>query len=145
MPSDILTKHNTDRDSAKSVEFPTENRLCIIEKARENILKAKKKQKEIYDRKHATPNSYCIGDMVLKKDFRRKKRAGGKLDARYTGPYIITKIATKGQYSLRRVDDPAQVILKVNGGHLKPYKAKMNSKNDSDSLSPKISFQHSKG
>ena len=40
------------------------------------------------DRKHTLSYSYVIGDLVLKKDFKRKKRAGGILDAQYVGPYI---------------------------------------------------------
>ena len=42
------------------------------------------------------PNPYVIGDLVLKKDFKRKKRAGGILDAQYVGPYIIIEVHGKG-------------------------------------------------
>ena len=53
----------------------------ILEKAKDNILKAQLQQKKIYDRKHNVPEVFKIGNVVLKKDFTRKKRKGGKLDA----------------------------------------------------------------
>ena len=61
---------------------------------KECIHRAQKKQKDAYDRKHALSNSNVIGDLVFKKDFKRKKRAEGKLDAQYVGPYIITEVHT---------------------------------------------------
>ena len=62
----------------------------------------KKMQKDVYDRKHS-PNSFSIGEFILKKDFKRKKRAGGKLETRYVGPYMIMKIHGKGFYRLKQV------------------------------------------
>ena len=57
----------------------------VIERLSEQRLKtltwtksAQKKQKDAYDRKHTLSNSCVIGDLVLKKDFKRKKR--GSLD-----------------------------------------------------------------
>ena len=49
----------------------------------------------------------------------RKKRVGGKMDTRFVGPYVITKCLGKGIYSLI---DPSQIIKKISGSHLKPYK-----------------------
>ena len=40
--------------------------------------------------KHARANIFQIGTEVLKKDFVRKKRKGGKLDPKLVGPYVIT-------------------------------------------------------
>ena len=51
------------------------------------IEKAQKKQKKNYDKKFCSNSRYVAGDLVLKKDFRRKKRRGGKLDYRWVGPY----------------------------------------------------------
>lgn len=45
-----------------------------------NILKAQKKQKDYYDRKHSVATCFNVGSVVLKKDFVRKKRWGRKLD-----------------------------------------------------------------
>ena len=53
------------------------------------------KNKELYDRKHANPKVYQVGSKVLKKDFARKKRKGGKMDAKFVGPFIITKNLVK--------------------------------------------------
>ena len=78
--------------------------------------------KEIYDKKHADPKSFEAGEKVQKKDFLRKKRVGGKLDTRFKGPYEIVKKVCHGIYSLRGVNDPSEVINKVSGAHLKPYK-----------------------
>ena len=58
--------------------------------------------------------------LVLKKDFLRKKRKGGKLDHRYVGPYKILKILTKGAYLLQLVAN-SEVVVRVTGSHLKPY------------------------
>ena len=76
----------------------------------------------IYDKKYAKPDCFGIGDKVLKKDFLKKKRAGGKLDTSYIGPYEIIKIVGKGLYSLRKVSNPNSVLDRVTGTHLKLYK-----------------------
>ena len=39
--------------------------------------------------------------MVLKKDFTRKKRKGGKLDYRWEGPFVITASLWKGLFKLK--------------------------------------------
>ena len=59
----------------------SEQRLKTLTMVKECIHQAQYKQKDAYDRKHAPSNSYVIGDLALKKDFKRKKRAGKKLDA----------------------------------------------------------------
>ena len=64
-----------------------------LEEAKANIVSAqqkqKQKQKEIYDCKYHQPKVFAIGAIVLKKDFTRKKRRGGKLDTKWNGPYIL--------------------------------------------------------
>ena len=40
---------------------------------------------------------------VLKRDFTRKKRRGGKLDYRWQGPYIIVASLGKGLYRLKEM------------------------------------------
>ena len=60
----------------------------------------------------------------MKKDFRRKKRKGGKLDYKWLGPYFISHDCGKGFYRLSSVDDCEIVVVKrVNGAHLKLYKS----------------------
>ena len=63
-------------------------RMCRTLK---NILVAQQRQKEQYDCKHSNPEVFAVGALVLKKDFTRKKRAGGRLDSKWTGPYRIVK------------------------------------------------------
>ena len=46
----------------------TNNRQNNLQVAHINIKKAQEKQKLTYDRKHARPNAFCIGDKVLKKE-----------------------------------------------------------------------------
>ena len=72
----------------------------LLQQVKANILKAQEKQKEYYNRKHVNPGTYTVGAKVLKKVFLRKKRKGGKMDARFLGPYIITKDLEIGLYSL---------------------------------------------
>ena len=88
---------------------------------KENILVAQQRQKEQYDRKHAHPDIFTVGAIVLKRDFTRKKRARGKLDSKWTGPYRIIKSLGRGLYSLESVEDSKNTVTRVNGVHLKQY------------------------
>ena len=67
--------------------------------------------------------------LVLKKDFLRKKRKGGKLDHRYVGPYKILKVLPKGVYLLQLLAN-SDVVVRVTGAHLKPYKSADDAKNE---------------
>ena len=96
---------------AQAVQEITGQRLEKLEVAKNNIKKVQEKQKEIFDRKHACPNAFLVGEKVVKKDMRRKKRSGGKMDECYTVPYIITKCYGKGIYSIQEVADSSKVIL----------------------------------
>ena len=107
--------------SASQVEAMASQRQEVLQQVKANIKQAQEKQKEYYDRKHANPAAYKVGAKVLKKDFRRKKRKGGKMDTRFVGPYIITNNVGKGLYSLKLVENPTVVVERVNGAHLKPY------------------------
>lgn len=66
-----------------------------------NISKAQKKQKEYYDMKHKVAICFDVGSIVLKKDFTRKKRKGGKLDYRWNGPYKIVASLGRGLFRLK--------------------------------------------
>ena len=92
-----------------------------LEQARSNILYAQQKQKEAYDRKHFVPECFKIGSIVLKKDFTRRKRKGGKMDEKWVGPYRIVSVLGRGLYRLVEVSDPTKIITRVNGVHLKQY------------------------
>ena len=106
-----------------------------------NILKAQTKQKKLYDAKHANGAATCfkVGSLVLKKDFLRKKRKGGKLDNRWVGPYTILASLGKGLFRLKEnitgkvilalyyfyalliLVVSLQIVSRVNGFHLKKY------------------------
>ena len=110
------------------VQRMAEAKKTTLEKAKSNIVAAQEKQKQTYDRKHCTnPDVYSVGSAVLKKDFTRKKRKGGKLDSNWIGPFTITKYLGKGLYRLESFDDPPTVISRVNGVHLKPWLGKVYS------------------
>ena len=69
-----------------------------------NVENAQKKQKLYYDQKHAAGDLFTVGSLVLKKDFRRKRRRGGKMDYRWQGPFALTAVLGKGLYSLKERD-----------------------------------------
>ena len=69
-----------------------------------NVENAQRKQKLYYDQKHAAGDLFTVGSLVLKKDFRRKRRRGGKMDYRWQGPFAITAVLGKGLYSLKERD-----------------------------------------
>lgn len=93
-----------------------------LELVKKNILAAQQKQKQIYDRKHSIPETFAVGSTVLRKDFTRKKRKGGKLDYKWLGPYRITHSIGRGIYRLQLIADPKKTVNRVNGVHLKAYK-----------------------
>ena len=96
-----------------------QKRNDLLAAAKKNIILAQKKQKKYYDVKRANPHLFAVGKHVLVKDFRRKKRKGGKLGMRYSGPYKITKAVGKGVYHLENVNTGK--IRKAIGSHLKLY------------------------
>ena len=112
---------NNEATSGADIERLSEQRLKTLTMAKMLIQKAQMKQKDVYDRKYSLPNSFSIGEFVLKKDFKRKKRAGGKLETRYVGPYMIMKIHGKGFYWLKQVGNEDCVVERINGVHLKLY------------------------
>ena len=113
---------NNEATLGADIERLSEQRLKTLTMAKMLIQKAQKKHKDVYDLKHSLPNSFSIGEFVLiKKDFKRKKRAGGKLETQYVGPYMIMKIHGKGFYRLKQVGNEECVVERINGAHLKPY------------------------
>ena len=112
--------HMQEGDDDQINEFLDEGK-STLEAVKANILIAQERQKACYDRKHANPNIFVVGSMVLKKDFRRKKRAGGKLDPSWVGPYTIVKALGRGLYSLQGIVEPSKIISRINGTHLKRY------------------------
>ena len=102
------------------IAYLTQKRQELHDQVQENIKEAQKTQKEVYDRKHADPPEFAVATIVLKKDFRRKKRKGGCLDHKWIGPYKIAKDVGKGFYSIQNVDNGKEPV-RIHGIHLKPY------------------------
>ena len=53
---------------------------ALLNEVQINIISAQKKQKGQNDNRHSKAVFYSVGTQVLKKDFRKIKRKGGKLD-----------------------------------------------------------------
>ena len=103
------------------IEIDPKKRKAILEQAKANIVIAQERQKKVYDRKHSNPEVFKIGAVVLKKDFTRKKRRGGKLDFKWVGPFTVVADLGRGLYRLQQVYDPTKLVSRVNGVHLKEY------------------------
>ena len=138
-PEELVNQFTKSADDPQVVETITNQCIKRLTVARENIKKAQDKQKQIYDRKHAQPNAFTVAEKVLKKDFQREKRAGGKMDTRYVGPYVIVKSINKGIYCLGGVNDHTNIIQKISGAHLKPYKESERYKEHNDSSEESVS------
>ena len=77
--------------------------------------KCDKIQKMNYSKKRGKIPHIAIGDKVLKKDFRRKKRAGGALDPKWLGPYEVTKDIGKDLFLVKKCDNGK--VDRVHGDH----------------------------
>ena len=143
IPIDIELRKEMSKDLATGyIELPEpdpavveEKRKKRLEEAKENILHAQKKQKEQYDKKHAKPHLFQPGQLVLKKDFTRRKRKGGKLDLKYLGPYTIVEELGKGTYLLALVGRPEEKV-QATGAHLKSYATPEDPPNNPESPVP---------
>ena len=74
-----------------------------------------------YDRKYVNFPNFQVGTQVLKKDFRRKRRLGGKFYFKWLGLYTIEANLGKGLFKLRSITNPQEIVSRVNGVHIKPY------------------------
>jgi hypothetical protein len=100
-----------------NIDEKMEEMQVRLEEAKYNIVAAQMKRKENYDAKHSKPNCFQEGEKVLKKDFTRKKRKGGKLVHWFPGPFTIKKLP-HGVYQLTSHDGKD---VRSTGAHLKPY------------------------
>jgi len=78
-------------DSRDNVlEVMTTVREDVEEAVMKNIQLAQSRQKNQYDKKRsASTTSFPVGSKVLLKNNRNNHRMGGKLDAAWTGPYLV--------------------------------------------------------
>lgn len=81
---------------------------------------AQKRQKEYYDNKHLVGNCFSVGSVVLKKDFMRKKRRGGKLDDKWLGPYTVVTSLGKGLFKLKELNGEKVNNTVVRGLYIQP-------------------------
>ena len=112
LPVDFNATSNYDADeklqefieaeSQDTFEHPAK-RTKTEEAIKANIEEAQRKQKEHYDLKHGAASCFNVGSVVLKKDFTRKKRKGGKLDYRWQGLYVISASLGKGLFKLKEL------------------------------------------
>ena len=90
----------------------------ILEEAKGNIIAAQLRQKEAYDKKHCKPGQFQCDQLVLLKNFSRKKVKGGKLTERFLGPYTIINVLPNGIYEIRNEEGKT---TRATGSHLKMY------------------------
>ena len=136
---ELQTWVSADDFNAESFEKLTGVCQWYVEEAKCKIIEAQKKQKHYYDLKHSKPCLFDVGAQVLLKDFRRKKRKGGKLDPKWLGPFSISKDLGKGAYSLTSTDNPSCIVKRANGAYLKPYYSPSDL-DEEDFLSPPASL-----
>ena len=105
--SEILQSPTSDDEQDSNIdEMVTKlltSREQAFEKAKQNIDKAQKNQKETYDRKHL-PEELPVGTEVLLENTAQQQRKGGKMDPVWLGPYTISKSMGKGVYELKNSD-----------------------------------------
>ena len=87
-------------DIDETVATLLKSREGAFTKAKENIDKAQKSQKETYDRKHVQVE-LSVGTRVLLENTAQKQRKGGKMDPVWLGPYRINRSLGKGLYELK--------------------------------------------
>ena len=124
--SDTLSddnENNDDADDSEVLDYLRRKRAEDITDAKKNIDDAQRRQKIQYDKKHAKTTSFEPGDEVLVKDILRKRRAGGKLDFRFKGPYVVQKDMGKKVFLLRRGAEERRV---------KSYNMKLYVRRDND-------------
>lgn len=92
----------------------------VFKEVDRNITLAQARQKRNYDRQHAAL-TFSVGDEVLKKNLKNKHRMGGKLDAKWLGPYVVAGITDYGSYELRCAKSGKLLKQRVPVAHLKRY------------------------
>ena len=112
LPIDVNVSNNYDADMKLQEFMDAETKDSFeqvekrqkIEEIKANIKQAQKKKKKYYDLKHGAVACFNVGSVVLKKDFTRRKRKGGKMDYRWLGPYVISASLGKGLFKLKELN-----------------------------------------
>jgi len=129
---DPLTPTDLDLRAGVSVEAHTHNTwkqhlMQTLQSAyscvRDNLQQAHQHNKEDYDSRHSTPQSYQPGDLVMMYVPATQRGLTPKLVRKWTGPYRI--LETKGQQTYRLADINGQSLNKViHIQRLKPYRSR---------------------
>lgn len=109
---DVLVSPTGQESKDRIIDDNLTYRRKMAEKVKENIIAAQERQKKAYDKKHHDPEIFKVGALVLRKDMKRKKRAGGKLDFKWLGPYTVVKSMGRGLYQIQDANDPKQKFKK---------------------------------
>lgn len=113
--------------TAETVKELTEKVLSEKKAAEErismNIAKAQNRQKKNYDKRHASKYTDIVeGSLVLLKNNKNNHRMGGKLEAKYLGPYEVVSLEGKGRAKLRNVASGKELKNLYHLVNLKLYK-----------------------
>ncbi|KAM3613777.1 uncharacterized protein V6R79_004953 [Siganus canaliculatus] len=130
-PGVVNAAAKTDTENAVSVTGWTEEDLeakaadiaALHTKINQNIKAAQERQKISFAKrkgKHIKSFKITPGDEVLKANKRKEGRKGGRLEANWTGPYVVASITSKGVATLLDVTG-AQLKQCVNIQQLKPF------------------------
>ncbi|CAB4009128.1 retrotransposable element [Paramuricea clavata] len=91
-------------------------------KVADNIKESQDKQKKLYDAKHgASKQEFKQGSLVLLRNSRNDSRKGGKLDAKWLGPYEVVDCLGKNVFKIKNCSTGIENKKKVNAAVLKPY------------------------
>jgi hypothetical protein len=86
------------------------------------VIEAQKKRVKAQYDKHVKPRVFSEGDLVLLYEQDKDVLGAGKFEPMWCGPYIVSKVLTKGAYEL--VDyDGVPLSEPRNGLYLKKYYA----------------------
>lgn len=121
--------------TAETVKELTERVLsekkAADEKITLNIAKAQNRQKKNYDARHTSKyNEIVEGSLVLLRNNKNNHRMGGKLEAKYIGPYEVVTLLNKGRAKLKNVSSNKELKNLYHIVNLKIYK-----QNDTNGLS----------
>ena len=117
-------------------EAKLKQHINTLQQVAMNIKVAQNKYKKQYEKKHAKASNFCIGQLVLKKDFTCKKPKGGKLSLRYVAPFTIIRVRSQGVHDLSCHNG---TVISATGSHLNVYRQQVTSGiyNGSDSPASK--------
>ncbi len=92
---------------------------AVIPAAETNIKLAQARQKENYDKRHAT-EEYKVGDLVMVRNSRDDGRKV-KFKLPWSPVYEVAEVLEKGVYRLKGRETGEPLIQKINGARLKRY------------------------